>query len=54
MITAENNDDSVTDNTDNNDNMFIINSNIHMNFISDNLCDYFLFDMCFLLNYMNN
>ena len=49
MSTAGNNEDNAD-----NDNMPIINLNSCMNSTSDNLCDYFLFDMCSLLNYMNN
>ena len=50
MFTAGNNDDNVADNND----VSIINLNSCMNSISDNSCDYLLFDMCSLLNYMNN
>ena len=50
ISTAENNDDNAADNN----NMSIINLNSCVNSISDNSCDYLLFDMCFLSNYMNN
>ena len=54
MTTAENNSSNVADNADNNDNVFIANSNTHVNSINDNLCDYFSFNMCFVSNYTNN
>ena len=54
MITADNDSNNAADNADNDDNVFIANLNIYMNFINDNLHDYFLFDMHFVSNYTNN
>ena len=54
ITTAENNSSNAVSNADNSDNMFTANSNTCMNSIDDNLHDYLSFDMCLVLNYMNN
>ena len=54
MITAGNDSSNVTDNADNDDNMFIANLNICVNSINNNLCDYSSFNMYLVLNYTNN
>ena len=54
MITAGNSSNNAVNNADNNDNMSTANLNIHINVIDDNSCDYFSFNMCFVLNYTNN
>ena len=54
MITAGNDSSNVISNADNDDNVFTTNSNTCVNSIDDNSHDYFSFDMCLVLNYMNN
>ena len=54
MITAENDSSNAADNADNSNNMFTANLNICMNFIDNNLHDYFSFDMHLVSNYTNN
>ena len=54
MTTTDNNSGNAADNTDNNDNVSTTNLNTHVNLTDNNSCDYFLFDMCSLSNYMNN
>ena len=54
MRTAENSSDNIISNADNDDNVSTANLNTHVNFINDNSHDYSSFDMCFMLNYMNN
>ena len=54
MIIIDNSSENAADNADNNNNMFTINLNTHMNFINNNLCDYFSFNMCLVSNYTNN
>ena len=54
MTTAGNSSSNAVSNADNSDNVSTVNLNICMNSIDDNLCDYFLFDMCLVPNYMNN
>ena len=53
MTTAGNDSDNVI-NADNDNNVFTVNLNTHVNFTDDNLCDYFLFDMHLVSNYTNN
>ena len=54
MTTAGNDSSNVTDNADNNNNMFTVNLNICVNSTDDNLYDYFSFDMHLVSNYINN
>jgi len=54
MMTTTDNDSSSVINTDNDDNMSTANLNACVNSTDDNSCDYFSFDMCLVLNYMNN
>ena len=54
MIIAENNSSNVVSNADNDDNVFIVNSNTCVNSINDNLHDYFSFNMHLVSNYTNN
>ena len=54
MTTSGNDSSNVTDNADNDNNMSTANSNTHMNFINNNLCDYFSFNMHLVSNYINN
>ena len=53
MTTAENDSNNVI-NADNNNNVFIANSNICMNFTDDNSHDYSSFNMHLVSNYTNN
>ncbi len=53
-MTITDNSNNSDINADNNNNVSTANLNTHMNFIDDNSCDYFLFDMHLVLNYMNN
>ena len=54
MTTTDNDSDNAVSNTDNSNNMSTANSNAHVNSTDNNLHDYFSFDMCLVLNYMNN
>ena len=54
MMTTAGNDSNNVINADNDNNMFTANLNTCVNFINDNSCDYFSFDMHFVLNYTNN
>ena len=54
ITTAGNNSSNAVSNADNSNNMFTANLNICMNSINDNSCDYSSFDMCLVLNYINN
>ena len=54
MMTTAGNSSSNVINADNNDNVFIVNSNTHVNSIDDNSHDYFSFDMSLVLSYMNS
>ena len=54
MTTADNDSDNVTGNADNSNNVSTANLNIHVNSINNNLCGYFLFNMCLVSNYTNN
>ena len=53
-MTTTDNDSSSIINADNSNNMFTANLNTCINFIDNNLCDYFSFDMCLVSNYINN
>src|SRR6266513_6128904 len=50
MITAGND----SSNAGNDNNMSTANSNTRVNSTNNNLCDYFSFNMCLVLNYTNN
>ena len=54
MIIADNNNNNVTDNVNNSDNMSITNLHTHVNFTDNNLHDYLSFNMHLVLNYTNN
>ena len=54
MTTAGNDSSNVTNNADNDNNMFTVNLNICVNSTDNNSCDYLSFDMHLVSNYMNN
>ena len=54
MTTAGNSSSNAASNADNDNNVFTANLNTCMNSTDDNLCDYFLFNMHLVSNYMNN
>ena len=54
MTTSGNGSSNAAGNAGNSNNMSTANSNIHVNSINNNSCDYFSFNMYLVSNYTNN